>query len=59
MIWPLMRIAAQLRRIAKALEESNRLRSPVVPIRKPRPAVFGQATVESLNEGWYDRNPGA
>ena len=56
---PLMRIAAQLRRIAKALEEANRLRSPVVTIRKPRPAVFGQASVQDLNEAYYDRHPGA
>lgn len=63
MIWPLLRIAAQLRRIAKAIEESNRMAQerdhPVVAMRKPREAVFSRPSVEEWNEAWHDRNPGA
>ncbi len=61
MNWGLLRIAAQLRRIAKAIERSNELyeeRHPVVVPRKPRPAQISVPTVASWNAGYERRQRG-
>lgn len=55
---PLMRIAGQLRRIAKAIERHNEMeeeRSRAMMPRAPRPTEFSVASVEEWNKNYEER----